>query len=54
MKRAEFTSWLLRIPVAFVFVSSGLEKFSIGPAQVWIRMFAKIGFGDRRSILQHS
>jgi uncharacterized membrane protein YphA (DoxX/SURF4 family) len=32
--------------VAFVFVSSGLEKFSIGPAQEWIHIFAKIGLGD--------
>lgn len=49
---AEFTArpklidWIIRIAVAFVFISSGLEKFSIGPGAEWIRMFAKIGFGD--------
>jgi putative oxidoreductase len=38
--------WVLRLAVAFIFVSSGLEKFSIGPGQEWIRIFAKIGLGD--------
>ena len=38
--------WVLRLAVAFIFVSSGLEKFGIGPGQEWIRIFAKIGLGD--------
>jgi putative oxidoreductase len=38
--------WALRLAVAFVFVSSGLEKFGIGSGQEWIRIFAKIGLGD--------
>jgi uncharacterized membrane protein YphA (DoxX/SURF4 family) len=38
--------WIIRAAVAFVFISSGLEKFSIGPAGEWIRIFAKIGLGD--------
>ncbi len=38
--------WLLRLAVASIFVSSGLEKFGVGPGQEWIRMFAKIGLGD--------
>lgn len=38
--------WVLRLAVAFVFVSCGLEKFGIGPGQEWIRIFAKIGLGD--------
>jgi putative oxidoreductase len=38
--------WVLRLAVAFIFVSSGLEKFGIGPGEEWIRIFAKIGIGD--------
>ena len=38
--------WVLRLAVAFIFVSSGLEKFGVGPGQEWIRIFAKIGLGD--------
>jgi hypothetical protein len=38
--------WLLRLAVALIFVSSGMEKFGIGPGQEWIRIFAKIGLGD--------
>jgi|SRR5581483_1917214 len=38
--------WVLRMAVAFIFVSSGLEKFGFGPGQEWIRIFAKIGLGD--------
>lgn len=38
--------WVLRLAVAFIFVSSGLEKFGIGPGQEWIRIFAKIGLGN--------
>ncbi|MFL6437790.1 MAG: DoxX family protein [Terriglobales bacterium] len=38
--------WVLRLAVAFIFVSSGLEKFGIGPGQEWVRIFAKIGLGD--------
>ena len=38
--------WVLRLAVAFIFVSTGFEKFSIGPGQEWIRIFAKIGLGD--------
>ena len=34
--------WLLRLAVALVFVSSGLEKFGIGPGQEWIRIFATL------------
>src|SRR5262249_24966524 len=44
--RLKITQWIIRAAVAFVFVSSGLEKFSIGPAAEWIRIFAKIGLGD--------
>lgn len=38
--------WVLRLAVAFIFVSSGLEKFGIGPGQEWVSIFAKIGLGD--------
>ena len=38
--------WVLRLAVAFIFVSSGLEKFGIGPGQEWIRIFAKISLGN--------
>ena len=38
--------WIIRAAVAFVFISSGLEKFGIGPEQEWIRIFAKIGLGN--------
>lgn len=44
--RPKLIDWIIRVAVAFVFISSGLEKFSIGPGAEWIRMFAKIGFGD--------
>lgn len=44
--RTKLTQWIIRAAVAFVFVSTGLEKFSIGPGQEWIRIFAKIGLGD--------
>jgi putative oxidoreductase len=46
MKNAQFTKWVIRVAVALVFISSGLEKFSIGPGEPWIRMFAKIGYGN--------
>lgn len=37
-------TWLPRVAVALVFLSVGSEKFgSHGP---WIRVFARIGFGD--------
>jgi len=37
-------AWLPRVAVALVFLSVGSEKFgSHGP---WIRVFARIGFGD--------
>jgi putative oxidoreductase len=42
----KITQWVIRAAVAFVFVSTGLEKFSIGPGKEWIRIFAKIGLGD--------
>ena len=32
--------------MAFIFVSTGLDKFSIGPGEEWIRIFPKIGLGD--------
>jgi uncharacterized membrane protein YphA (DoxX/SURF4 family) len=38
--------WVFRLAVALIFVSSGLEKFGIGPGQEWMRIFAKIGLGD--------
>jgi|SRR5690242_11212782 hypothetical protein len=38
--RLRMSFWIIRAAVAFVFISSGLEKFSIGPAGEWIRMFA--------------
>ena len=44
--RLKIGHWVVRAAVAFIFVSSGLEKFGIGPAAEWIRIFAKIGFGD--------
>jgi putative oxidoreductase len=44
--RLKITQWIIRAAVALVFVSSGLEKFSIGPAEEWIRIFARIGLGD--------
>ena len=44
--KLKITHWVLRGAVAFVFVSSGLEKFSIGPGAEWIKMFASIGWGD--------
>lgn len=44
--RLKMSFWIIRAAVAFVFISSGLEKFSIGPASEWIRMFAKIGLGE--------
>jgi len=44
--RLRMSFWIIRAAVAFVFISSGLEKFSIGPAGEWIPMFAKIGLGD--------
>ena len=31
--------------MAFVFVSSGIEKFS-GPGGEWVKIFARIGWGD--------
>lgn len=45
--RARFSLgiWLIRAAVAFVFISSGLEKFGIGQGQEWVRIFAKIGLG---------
>lgn len=45
--RPKLIDWIIRVAVAFVFISSGLEKFSIGPGAEWIRTFVKIGFGDR-------
>ena len=37
-------AWLPRVAVALIFLSVGSEKFgSHGP---WIRIFARIGFGD--------
>jgi uncharacterized membrane protein YphA (DoxX/SURF4 family) len=44
--KLKLTDWVVRAAVAFVFVSSGLEKFSIGPGAEWIKMFARIGWGD--------
>ena len=44
--RLRITDWVVRAAVAFVFVSSGLEKFSIGPGAEWVKMFARIGWGD--------
>jgi uncharacterized membrane protein YphA (DoxX/SURF4 family) len=44
--KLKITDWVVRAAVAFVFVSSGLEKFSIGPGAEWIKMFARIGWGD--------
>ena len=44
--RLKMSFWIIRAAVAFVFISSGLEKFSIGPAGEWIQIFAKIGLGD--------
>ena len=44
--KLKITNWVLRGAVAFVFVSSGLEKFSIGPGGEWVKIFARIGWGD--------
>jgi putative oxidoreductase len=42
----KITDWVIRAAVAFVFVSSGLEKFGIGGGREWIGIFARIGWGD--------
>jgi putative oxidoreductase len=42
----KITHWVVRAAVAFIFISTGLEKFSIGPGEEWIRIFSKIGIGD--------
>lgn len=34
----KMSNWIIRAAVAFVFISSGLEKFDIGPGQEWIRV----------------
>lgn len=46
--RARFSlgTWLIRAAVALLFISSGLEKFGIGPGEEWVHIFAKIGIGD--------
>ena len=44
--KLKLTDWVIRAAVAFVFVSSGLEKFGIGGGSEWIGMFHRIGFGD--------
>ena len=44
--RLKITHWVVRAAVAFIFISTGLEKFSIGPGEEWIRIFSKIGIGD--------
>lgn len=46
--RARFSlgTWLIRASVALLFISSGLEKFGIGPGEEWVHIFAKIGIGD--------
>lgn len=44
--KLKITDWIVRAAVAFVFVSSGLEKFSIGPGGEWVKIFARIGFGN--------
>lgn len=44
--RLKITDWVVRAAVAFIFVSSGLEKFSIGSGAEWIKIFARIGWGD--------
>ena len=37
--------WVLRLAVAFIFASSGLEKFGIGPGEEWVHIFARIELG---------
>ena len=44
--RLKITDWVIRAAVAFVFVSSGLEKFGIGGGSEWIGIFNRIGWGD--------
>ncbi len=43
--KLKITDWVIRSAVAFVFVSSGLEKFGIGGGE-WTGIFHRIGFGD--------
>ncbi|HET9741734.1 MAG TPA: DoxX family protein [Terriglobales bacterium] len=44
--RLTIIGWIIRAAVAFVFISTGLEKFSIGGGAEWIRIFHRIGYGD--------
>ena len=44
--RLKITDWVIRAAVAFVFVSSGLEKFGIGGGREWVGIFTQIGWGD--------
>ena len=46
MVRLKIIQWVIRAAVVFLFVSTGLEKFSIGPGAEWVRIFGQIGFGD--------
>ncbi len=40
---AAFTTWLLRVAVALVFVNVGLSKFR---DPMWVRLFGRIGLGQ--------
>ena len=44
--RLKITDWIVRAAVAFIFISSGLEKFGIGGGREWIGIFNRIGWGD--------
>lgn len=45
-RQSSITHWVLRAGVAFFFVAVGAEKFSADPHSEWIRIFARIGWGD--------
>ena len=38
------TTWIPRIGVALLFITIGFSKFS--PDSMWVRLFARIGFGQ--------
>ena len=42
----DWTGWLYRCLVAAVFIAFGVDKFSGGPNSEWVRIFARIGFGQ--------
>ena len=45
-RNIDWTGWFLRGCVAIAFVYIGLDKFDNAPNGDWIRIFARIGFGQ--------